>query len=327
MSAEILYAMTADGVRLPIIDVTHPAFAVSISDKEITDMSERFLLDAAQMHEKPPAFREALQQSPLGKALIAARGSYLSGIATYQMKLGPDNFGADAHPIDRSIAASFPAFMARVRLQEMARLLADGIAQAATANPSRHVCLVSIGGGPASDCWNALLVLRKEQPGLLDDRKVVITVLDIDEQGPIFGKRAIEALCAPRAPLAGVKIEFHARRFDWSQPEELEVALIGLDAANMSCAVSSEGGLFEYGSDEEVAANLKVLHRLTASEATVAGSVTRADERMQATQENLRIATRPRSIETFQSLAEEAGWRLQTVLERPFTYHIRLAKA
>ena len=34
---------------------------------------------------------EALQRSQLGRGLFAASGTYLSGIATYLLKLGPDN--------------------------------------------------------------------------------------------------------------------------------------------------------------------------------------------------------------------------------------------
>ena len=42
MTTEILYAMTREGVSLPIIDVTHPQFAVKLSDAEIERLSGDF---------------------------------------------------------------------------------------------------------------------------------------------------------------------------------------------------------------------------------------------------------------------------------------------
>jgi hypothetical protein len=39
-----------------------------------------------------------------------------------------------------------------------------------------------------------------------------------------------------------------------------------------------------------------------------------------------RVATRPRTIEAFRALAEIGGWMVQLVMERPFSYHVRLVK-
>ena len=39
-----------------------------------------------------------------------------------------------------------------------------------------------------------------------------------------------------------------------------------------------------------------------------------------------RVSTRPRTIEAFQALAEQSGWIVQVVMERPFSYHVRLVK-
>jgi len=327
MTTEILYAMTAEGVSLPIIDVTHPRFAVKLSDAKIESLLEDFENQEELRSEMPPSFREALQRSILGKALMAAKGTYLSGMGIYRMKLGPDNQRADAYPVDRSIAASFPALMARVRLQDIARLLADGLSRCATATTPRPICLINIGGGPASDSWNALLSLRAGHPDLLKGRTIVIAVLDLDDQGPTFGERALEVLCAPDAPLCGLNVDFQFRKNDWSQTNSLQKLLSELRVIDMTCAVSSEGGLFEYGSDLDIVSNLMTLHSGTAPETFVVGSVTRADARFGSSQGNIELATKPRSLNVFQTLVEEAGWRIQTVAERPFTYNLRLAKA
>ena len=55
-------------------------------------------------------------------------------------------------------------------------------------------------------------------------------------------------------------------------------------------AASSEGALFEYGSDEEISANLHVLREGTPANTIIAGSLTRADATGQLL--NLRAARR-----------------------------------
>src|SRR5712692_4870809 len=206
MTPGILFALTDDGVSLPVIDVTNPAFAVTATDAELASLSDRFVLESTERQEIPAPLRDALQRSRLGRALMAASGTFLTGMNTYLLKLGPDNLGTDANPIDRRIAASFPALMTRLRLQDMARLLADGVSLAAAAAPQRPLCLVNIGGGPAGDSWNALIHLHAEHPDLLAGREIVIAVLDLDDRGPAFGVRALETLRATGAPLCGLEI-------------------------------------------------------------------------------------------------------------------------
>jgi len=326
MKTDILYAMTDDGASLPVIDVTHPSFAVTVSETELAEMTDRYLVEIAKWKQIPAPLREAMQQSVLGGALSASCGSFLSGMHTYMMKLGPLYWGADAHPIDRSIAASLPAFAARIRLQDMARLLAEGLGRAAAARPGRPICLINIGGGPASDSWNALLRLRAAHPNPQPPCKIKIAVLDIDDRGPAFGSRAIEALRTPGAPLAGLDIGFQHFAYQWSASSRLHDILDELQASESVCAVSSEGSLFEYGSDSEIVSNLRAIQAGCSSDTVVVGSVTRDGEATRTTQTSL-IRTQPRTIAAFRSLAEETGWRVQEVIERPFSYNLRMGKA
>jgi len=326
MTPGILSAMTDGGWTLPVIDVTNPAFAVTTTDTELAAMCDQFVLESKERQEMPAPLRDALQRSMLGRALFAASGTFLTGMDTYLLKLGPDNLGAEASPIDRRIAASFPALMTRVRLQDMARLLADGVSLTAAADPHRPLCLVNIGGGPAGDSWNALIHLHAVQPDLLAGREIVVTVLDLDDQGPAFGVRAFEALRAPGAPLRGLAIGVRHVRCEWSDVDRLRNALDELHATDAACAVSSEGALFEYGSDTAIVANLEALHAGTAADAIMVGSVTRDGEPIRALHTSDRPATRPRTREAFRSLAEQAGWSVQHVIERPFSDNVRLVK-
>src|ERR1700690_380228 len=119
MGIETVYAMREDGVRTAVIDVTNPAFAVTATDAELAAMAEQYIREAEQQSEIPEAVREALRNSLLGRGLMAASGSFLDGMSTYLLKLGPENLGEEFTPIDRRIAASFPVFAVRLRLQEM----------------------------------------------------------------------------------------------------------------------------------------------------------------------------------------------------------------
>ncbi len=325
MTPGILSAMTDDGISLPVIDVTNPAFAVTATDTELAAMCDQFVLESKQRQEIPAPLREALLRSTLGRALTAASGTFLTGMDTYLLKLGPENLGAEASPIDRRIAASFPALMTRVRLQDMARLLADALSVSAAATRQRPLSLVNIGGGPAGDSWNALIHLHAEHPDLLAGRKIVIAVLDLDDRGPAFGGRALETLRATGAPLCGLEIGVRQLRYQWSDVDRLREALDNLRATDAACAVSSEGALFEYGSDTEIITNLDTLRAGTALDAIVVGSVTRDGGPMRA-MPTARAATRPRTLEAFRSLAGQAGWRVQHVIERPFSYNVRLVK-
>ncbi|HEY2547133.1 MAG TPA: hypothetical protein VGI46_13790, partial [Candidatus Acidoferrum sp.] len=335
MATGISYAETEQGVKTAVVDVTNPAFAVAATDEELAAMAEQYVHEAAQQREVPEALKAALRNSMLGKGLMAAAGTFLNGMTTYLLKLGPENLGADAGPIDRRIAASFPAFTARLRLQDMARLLADGLRRSAAVEPSQPVCLVNIGGGAGADSWNALIHLHASvsdaaadarRPLLLAGRKIVIAVMDLDACGPAFGARAVAALGAGAGPLSGLDVEFRHLSFDWSAVGRLEAALAELRASDAACGISSEGGLFEYGTDEEIVSNLRMLHAGTASDAFVVGSVTRDGAPVRASLIAARMLTRPRTIEAFRTLCEAGGWKLEEVIERPFSYHVRMIK-
>jgi hypothetical protein len=89
--------------------------------------------------------------------------------------------------------------------------------------------------------------------------------------------------------------------------------------------VSSEGGLFEYGADEEIAANLSAVHELTPLDTIVVGSACRESESTRA-HAGIGATLRPRTREAFRELVEKSGWRVETLIERPFNDNVRLVK-
>jgi hypothetical protein len=319
------YAATAEGLRVPLVDVTDPAFAVRLSERELIELAERLVSESAARPAPSGELRAALERSVLGGGLMAAAGTFLNGTTTYLLKLGPDNLWADAGPVDRAIAASFPALSTRLRLHDVSRLLADGIARVMRADATgRPLWLLNIAGGAASDSWNALL--RLQAAGIsLRTRRIVITILDLEEAAPGFAARAVAALGELGAPLAGLDIHVDHVRYDWSNTATLTGLLEARKAERPICAVSSEGALFEYGSDAEIAANLDAL-RQTPPDAILAGSVTPDTPTARAAHRGSEVATRARTVDALRSLAAPSGWRVEETIERPLSHHFRAVK-
>jgi hypothetical protein len=246
-------------------------------------------------------------------------------VHTYLFKLGPELLGAGyTVPLDRRIAVSLPALSMRLRLLDMARLLVEGAAPALEARRGA-LHLVNLGGGPAADSWNALLLLQKQRPELLRDRPVRILVLDPDPAGPAFGARALDALQAEGAPLHGVDARLVHAAYDWAKPEALRALL--QFAADDVVALSTEGALFEYGDDATVLANLKALAELLPRDAPVVGSVTGDDEVAAWIQRGSDFPLKPRSAVAFANLAASAGWIVAESITRPACRDVLLERA
>lgn len=327
----ISYAVTDDGLELPVVDVSHPAFALSLDAEGQRKLTHRFIEEQRRFAKLPqwlgqPLMRFMLRGSRLAKGLRQADGGFLDGITTYLFKLGPHNLGPYSVPIDKRLVSSLPAISMRLRLADVAQLLADGLAPRLAAEPARPLHLINIAGGPAVDSANALMLLERGRPGVLSGRSVKVVVLDGDTRGPAFGARALAALEQSGAPLAGVDARLEHVGYDWSR---VDSGLVGvLQAAEQQgaiVAVSSEGGLFEYGSDEDILANLRALAGAADRELFAVGSVTRNDELMKFVKQTSSAATRPRGLPTFEELVARAGWRVTRAIERPMSDQVALA--
>jgi hypothetical protein len=216
----VRYAVTDDGLELPVVDLTHPAFAFTLDEERQRALVTHFLAEQRRFARLPPLLRRLMLRffmrgSRIGQGLRRAEGTFLDGMTTYLFKLGPKNLGSYAVPVDTRILMSLPAISVRLRLSDMARLLADGLAARLAAEPHAPLYFLNIAGGPAIDSLNALLLLRQEQPATLTSRRVVLRVLDGDDAGPAFGARALAALQEPGAALNGLDITFEHTRSDW----------------------------------------------------------------------------------------------------------------
>ncbi len=324
----VCYAVSDDGIELPVIDITHPAFAFHISAAEL----DALIVAMQKADQIPFAYLQAAaQKSLLLRGLVESAGTFTTGMMTYLNKLGPDVLGEGyAGPLDKQWAASLTPVTFRWRMQDVVRLLADGLGAALAARPGAPVHLVNIAGGPAADSLNALILLQKERPGLLAGRAVTIHVLDLDASGPSFGARCLAALQAEGAPLHGLSASLEYLAYDWSQPETLEELLAGFEPG-AAVSGSSEGGLFEYARDEDIVANLAVLCAATPPDAVMVGPVVRdastLDPRLKNTEKAPgRPAIRYIGLEAFGALARRAGWVIARSLDGPMHQVVELRK-
>ena len=231
------------------------------------------------------------------------------------LKLGTDHLppGFDG-PVDRKVAAAPHVALVRLRMQQVARLLADALLAPLRDAPEAPLDLVNIAGGPALDSINALIMLAREHAPLMR-RPLAVHVLDTQPDGPAFGARALTALAAPGGPLDRLEVKFQHNAYDWNDTAPLARLLDGLAARGAIIAASSEGGLFEYGSDDAVVANLTELARVRVP--IVAGSVTSAS----AVRKRMIALTRyrffARGLEGFTPLAERTGYADRREPQRP----------
>jgi hypothetical protein len=317
------YVFTEGGLELPVIDLGHPAFALSPTDAELELLVGRTVRDIERREKMPPLPQKLMLRLLLRGSLLAgivggARGGYVSGMGTYLLKLGPDMLGLGyAKKIDRAIAASLPCLSARLRLRDTARLLAEALRESLVRKKMGTLRLFNLAGGPASDSLNALISLRRQTPGSLEGRKIEIAILDVDEEGPAFGARSADALLVEGAPLAGLDLKMRRLPYDWNNSVELAAMLSDIDAERDVVAISSEGGLFEYASDEVMAANLRAFASSVPEDAIFVGSISKAEGSAGRINRASGAAVRPRSLQEFGGVAAKGLWRIERTAENP----------
>jgi len=313
--SDLVYATTDDGLRLPVIDITRPEFALPDDAASIAAL-DAAVREAERRNALIPGFvmrfmmQSAARRSRLLADIMEPDATYLAGLTTYIMKLGVENlpppFTTD---IDRRLVSAPPVTAMRLRLQQVVKLMADGLEPLLAANSAAPLVLINIGGGPAIDSLDALILLRRRNAALLA-RPIAIRVLDIDAAGPRFGAAALAALSAQDQPLVGLDITFTHEHYDWNKRALLGDLVYRATAQGGILAGSSEGALFEYGSDDAVVANLLTLRHGGRGAKLVAGSVTSADALHRQSVANTRFKLVPRGLEGFRPLAERGGFRI-----------------
>jgi hypothetical protein len=321
----LCYAFTDAGVELPVIDVTHSSFRITLTDEEIEARARQFLAQqaakgplAAWLQRKIMPF--FLRRSVIGRGMLKSSGAYLDGLSTYLMKLGPEHLGAWATPMDHKLAAGLrlSGLSVNIRTQDMAELLAQGLAPLLAQGPRRPLHFMDIAGGPSMDALNALILLRRDHPAALAGRDISLDVLDLEEAGPHFAAAALRAL-QEQGPLQGVPVSLRHLSYNWNDPVALAYLLKALPT-DAIVAASSEGGLFDYGSDEAVLANLKTLAAGSPPDAILAATISRPDGAGNRLRRGALATLVLRDLKDLQSLAEQSGWTIQSSRKRPMNF-------
>ena len=334
MSYETTYVPWTFGsevVRVPVLDVTNSSFALEDTTASRAVLSSAYLEDEQRQSKRPRwitnlMLKAGARQSRFLQALVNPSTSYFDGLTTYLCKLGPDNLPAGFNTkLDQKVAATPHVLSMRLRLQQCVYLLADALAATLERSPARPLHLFNVAGGTAIDSLNAVIVLRQRNPALLQ-RPVRIFVMDIDSVGPSFGALATTALTRPGHALSGLDVEFLYEAYDWNdaRPLALKIARSAHDEAIV--AVSTEGGLFEYGDDQAIVANLQAMTRDGSVAPVVVGSVTAADSIRRASIQRQNFTLYPRTAEAFDSLARQAGFATTKLVETPLSYQVLLER-
>jgi hypothetical protein len=299
----VRYAVTDDGIELPIVDVGHPTFAIDVRSEDLPRIEEASIAAIRRATRLPRFIGEIIGcWSPILRGTLRASGGVLDGMTTYLYKLGPRNLGRGyTCAIDRDLNGRMGPAAARLRFHAFVQLSAEALDAVVARRPGGTIRIVNIGGGTGIDSLNALLVVRRERSDALSGRTVAIDVLDPDAAEPSFGARALEALRSAGGPLEGLDLSLRRRSHDWTGSEALRALLDRVEWAEAAICCS-EGALFEYAPDETVLANLVVLHDRLPDDCPVLATAIRPARILQVWREVSGMPFQVRSEEQLASL-------------------------
>jgi hypothetical protein len=323
---ELSYVFTSNGIELPVLDIAHPYF-VSCTDEEtlkkLLPYVEKNAEKNAEKFNKLPAFikRFFINHSFAMAELLQVerQNEFASGITTIMMKLGPKLIGKGKKRfLDRQMNKGFGALLIRMRARDISKCQAEALMPLLIKSHGKDLCFINIAGGAASDSINALFLIQNMDSAILKDRKIEINVLDIDTFGPSFAESSITALKAPGGRFNDLNISFRHIHYDWNSTEKLKELLAERKEWLQIC--SSEGGLFEYCSDDVIMQNLNILYSHSNDDIVIAGTllldVKTIDAGMLAA---LKISTniKPRllGIEGLKRIVEHNKWKIKNIIE------------
>jgi hypothetical protein len=178
--------------------------------------------------------------------------------------------------------------------------------------------MINIAGGAASDTINTLFLILQEDPLLLKNRKIEIYVLDIDSFGPAFAAECISVLKSQAGQFNNLNISFRHIQYDWNNTSLLNKLLSERKEWLLVC--SSEGGIFEYCSDEVIDKTLDTLFNNSNSEIILTGSLLHDIENVDAgIIASLKISTniKPRflGLDGLKNICRKY-WTIESIIER-----------
>lgn len=311
------YIFTDTGLELPVLDITHPLFEQSVDDGALAAQRAQSPALAALVRAMSEAQRRAITKRSYiwGTHFTAgAATSYLSGMGTYMLKLGPRLIGGGKdREGDRRATMGVGGIAARMRLRDLCRGQAEVLVPLLAAHPGAPLRLVNIAGGAAADTINTLRLVHRRDTRLLWERKIEIHLLEIDTIGPHFAERSLAALRQAGEEFGPLDLDFRFHNKAWD--DEVAWAAILADGDRDLCLCSSEGGLFEYGRPEEIRRVLDILAGQPSVATVVCGSCLldreAIDPTITALADTSGSALRFFGRKGLESLLEPAAWSVE----------------
>lgn len=315
----IPYAVFENDIRFPILDITHPLFNASI-DEQAYHLSCLKSARSIESLKKMPGFIQSIFVK-----MSNVDNSYLSGMRTLLYKLGPHLSRGIKLGFRDKWAVKQTSFMGlRIRLRDLCRSQSRLVQSQLKQFPGRNLCFFNIAGGPATDSINTLILIQESDPKLLKGRKIEINILDIDTYGPNFAKRCIDVLKQPGQRFHGLDITLNFIHYDWSQSEAL--LKMSLERSDWIQLCSSEGGLFEYGSDSDIIRNLNNFFTNSPVDARVTGSLIFDREQVNkgylGFTEFIGVQIRYLGLEGLQRILAQTSWVLEESHEIDTIYNL-----
>lgn len=275
----LFYAFTLEGVELPVLDITHPLFLSGIDEarlKRLLGKAEKSADETADKFNNMPGYIKKFfaKRSFIMAELLREKQDkeFLTGISTLMLKLGPELIGKGRKRyLDRLASRGIGGIVLRMRARDISKCLAESVIPLLSKSLGKDICFINIAGGAASDSFNTLFLISQKHPGLLKNRQIEINVLDIDSYGPAFADRCLCSLKSPGGPFNDLNISFRHIYYNWNNTDKLEELLAERKECVQIC--SSEGGLFEYCTDEVISRNLMSIYNNSFEDVIIAGSL------------------------------------------------------
>ncbi|MCR8645495.1 hypothetical protein NV379_22925 [Paenibacillus sp. N1-5-1-14] len=322
-SQQVLYAVFENDIQLPVLDITHPLFKASI-DEQAYHLNCQKSARSIESLKKMPGFIQNIFVK-----MSNVDNSFLSGMRTMLYKLGPGLSRGIKMGFRDKWAVKQTSFMGlRIRLRDLCHCQSQILLPLLKQFPERNLCFFNIAGGAATDSLNTLILIQESDPELLNGRKIEINILDIDTYGPNFAKRCMEVLKQPGERFEGLDITLNIIQYDWSQAETLQK--MSLERSNWIQLCSSEGGLFEYGSDADIIANLNHFYANSPVDARVTGSLIFEREHVNkgylGFTEFIGVQIRYLGVEGLQRILTETSWVMEEYHEIDTIYTLFVLK-
>ncbi|MCX6227003.1 MAG: hypothetical protein NTV01_20020, partial [Bacteroidia bacterium] len=161
------YAFTANGIELPVLDITHALFTDSINQEKLNMMLKDIVKHGKKradgFNRMPGFIKNFLAKRSYimaGFLLKDTDDKFLSGISTLMLKLGPGLIGKGKRKfLDRLASQSFGAVTLRMRVRDISMLQAEVLIPQLVQSPGKNLCFVNVAGGTACDSINAIIII------------------------------------------------------------------------------------------------------------------------------------------------------------------------